>query len=84
MPTIPEQDYWTPLPAVADDRPLGRVNPLAFLNHGECGAWVATLQALRALPSTAFVPSRLPALVLAPTPEEDPGLPPFAIDGAGT
>jgi len=79
MPTVPEQDYWTPLPAVADDRPLGRINPLAFLNHGECGAWVATLQALRALPSTSFVPSRLPARA----PDEDADLPPFAIDPAG-
>jgi hypothetical protein len=79
MPTVPEQDYWIPLPAVANDRPLGRINPLAYLNPGECGAWVATLQALRALPSTSIVPSRSSP----PAPDEDAGLPPFAIDGAG-
>ena len=82
MPTVPEQDYWTPLPADADERPRGRINPLAFLNHGECGAWVATLQALRALPSTSFVPSRSPA----PPPalaDEEGSLPPLAIDAAG-
>jgi len=76
MPTIPEQDYWTPLPA--DDRPRGRINPLAFLNHGECGAWVAALQALRALPSTSFVPPRFPARA----PGDDADLPSLAIDPA--
>jgi hypothetical protein len=58
MPTVPDLEYWTTAPAVTHDRPLGRVNPLAFLNPGECGAWVATLQALRALPSTPVAPPR--------------------------
>jgi hypothetical protein len=56
MPTVPDHDYWTIAPAATSDRPPGRTNPLAFLNPGECGAWVATLQALRALPNTSLVP----------------------------
>jgi hypothetical protein len=58
MPIVPDPDYWTIIPAAAQDRPLVRINPLAFLNPGECGAWVATLQALRALPNTAVAPAR--------------------------
>ena len=79
MPTAPDLDYWTILPVAAHDRPAGRINPLAFFNPGECGAWVATLQALRALPSAAARPR-------SPEPAHDDAqadVPPLAIDAAG-
>jgi hypothetical protein len=48
MQAITELEYWT---ADVDER-AGRMeaHPLALFNACECGAWIETLRALRALP----------------------------------
>jgi hypothetical protein len=59
MQAVADLDYWTQaLHATA--RTTSYVNPLEVFNEGECGAWVATLRALRALPSQRKAP-RAPA-----------------------
>ena len=79
MRPVAELEYWITAPD-SEPRRVGRVNPLAFFNPGECGAWIATLRALRALPSTAI--SR-PASNIAATETDDVALPPLSFDTAG-
>jgi hypothetical protein len=79
MRPVAELEYWITTPD-AEPRRVGRVNPLAFFNPGECGAWVATLRALRALPSTSTARN---APYNAPADEADDALPPLALDPSG-
>lgn len=49
MPTNVDTDYWQ---ETSQARPQNAAHPLAVFNPGECGAWIATLRALRALPDS--------------------------------
>lgn len=80
MQPVTELEYWIATPD-AEPRRVGRENPLAFFNTGECGAWVATLRALRALPSASTARN---APYKAPADEAGDAPSPLALDTSGT
>lgn len=53
MRPLAEPDFWL---EASRTPPQATAHPLALFNPGECGAWVATLRALRALPDSALHP----------------------------
>jgi len=80
MQPVAELEYWITTPD-AEPRRVGRANPLAFFNPGECGAWVVTLRALRALPSTST--TRYARNDASADEADDDPLPPLAFDPSG-
>jgi hypothetical protein len=53
MRLLAEPEFWL---ETSQLRPQASAHPLAVFDPGECGAWVDTLRALRALPNSTARP----------------------------